>query len=111
MNNITKIYSIQIKARTFDSITTIEDKIGGSMKDFSQFMTKLALHNKDFIKQNPPKLLDLAKKGLFQYEKLLEGLIEIALPVNGKAYKPSHLETQLINELERDSGHLNQEAS
>jgi len=111
MNTLTKIYSTQLKARTFDSITTIEDKIGGSMKDFSQFMTRLALHNKDFIKENPPKLLDLAKKGLLQYEKLLEGIIEIALPVNGKAYKPSQLETQLINELERDSGHINQEAS
>lgn len=76
------------------------------MKDFSMFMTKLALHNKDFINQNPPKLLDLARKGLLQYEKLLEGLLEVALPVNGKAYQPSHLETQLINELERDQGHL-----
>ena len=81
------------------------------MKDFSMFMTKLALHNKDFITQNPPKFLELAKKGILQYEKLIEGLIEVALPVNGKAYKPSLLETQLINELERDGGHMNQEAS
>ena len=92
------------KARTFDSIMSIEFNLGGSMKDFSVFMSKLALHNKDFIQQNPPKALDLAKRGLVQYEKLIESLIDIALPVKGHAYKPSKLETDLINELERDAG-------
>ncbi len=99
------------KVRTFDSIMSIEFNLGGSMKDFSVFMSKLALHNKDFIQQNPPKVLDLAKKGLLQYEKLIEGIIEIALPVNGRAYKPSKLEKELINELERDAGHFHRDAS
>lgn len=92
------------KARTVDSISTIDNVIGGAMRDVSEFLGKLVAHNKNFIQENPPKLVRAAERELVRCESLLNKIIEKTLPVSGRPYRPSGLERQVIDELERSEG-------
>ena len=88
------------KARTFDSVSTIDSKV----RQVKDFVTKLVDHNLNFLEDNSPKLVRTAETGLVRCELLLGRLIEQMVPADGRAYRPSGLEQQVIEELERSSG-------
>lgn len=93
------------KARTFDSITGIDQVVSNNFQKITSFFSKLAEHNLTFFQNNSPKILRVAQSELVHYEGLLEKFIDQTIPINGRAYKPSGLERQLIDELERKDGH------
>lgn len=93
------------KARTFDSITDIDQLVSNKIKKLTGFFTRLAEHNLTFLQDNSPKILRIAQSELVHYEGLLEKIIDQTIPINGRAYSPSGLERQLIDELERKDGH------
>lgn len=105
MKTFTMIPLTLKKARTFDSISTIDTLMGGAMKDITLFVNKLVDHNKTFLQENPPKLVRAAERELVRCEGLIGRLLERALPIHGRPYRPSGLERQLIDELERGDGH------
>lgn len=88
------------KARTFDSISAIDSKV----RQFTNFVTKLVDHNVTFLEDHSPKLVRQAETGLVRCEGLLGRFMEQLVPVSGRAYRPSGLEQQVIDELERSGG-------
>lgn len=56
-------------------------------------------------------LIRLAQTGLVKYESMLDRLLEKSVPIHGRPYRPSGLERQVIDELERAEGWLAREPS
>ncbi len=48
----------------------------------------------------------LAQSELIKYEGVLDRWLEKAVPIHGRPYRPSQLERQVIDELERAQGWL-----
>lgn len=88
------------KARTFAPGDIIND----AAKDVTNFVTRLVEHNKSFLQENPSKLVRTAQNELIKCESLIDRLLERAIPTNGRPYRPSGLERQVIDELERAEG-------
>lgn len=86
------------KARTFESITDIEEAVQRSVAEIQQRLNALLTDKPKDIKRS-------ALSGLVKYEIFLDTLLSRAIPAKGHAYRPSRLEVDLITELEREEGY------
>lgn len=86
------------KARTFESITTIEDTVQRSVAEIQQRLNT-------FLMDKPKDIKRSAQSGLVKYERFLDNLLSRAIPAKGHAYRPSRLEVDLIADLEREEGY------